>query len=126
MKKNHIANFNRFSKLSYKTHQVKLASLQNLTGGVLRCFSVLDNGRDLLSTKTPRGAIKVIDGIRVISTLWVLLGHSFDFAINRIGELFFNNILLELNQIKQIFMSKFLKFYFIVQFLVFFVSLILL
>jgi len=56
-------------------------------GSVLRCFSVLDNGRDLLSTKTPRGAIKVIDGIRVISTLWVLLGHSFDFAINRMDNL---------------------------------------
>lgn len=56
-------------------------------GHILRCFSILDNGKDLLSTKTPRGAIKVLDGIRVISTLWVLLGHSFDFAITRLDNM---------------------------------------
>ena len=75
--------------------QISLLTLHHFTGHILRCFSILDNGKDLLSTKTPRGAIKVLDGIRVISTLWVLLGHSFDFAITRLGERLFHILRLD-------------------------------
>lgn len=44
----------------------------------LHCFSILNNGRKLLSMKvSSRGTnIGCIHGIRVLSTLWVVIGHT--------------------------------------------------
>lgn len=44
--------------------------------GIMLSFSVLENGRKILSTRKSSGNIAAINGIRVISTLWVMLGHS--------------------------------------------------
>ncbi|XP_077989869.1 nose resistant to fluoxetine protein 6-like [Glandiceps talaboti] len=51
-------------------------------GQFLISFSVITNGRKLLSTEQ-RGSstISAINGIRVISMFWVMLGHSLSFGI---------------------------------------------
>ena len=48
---------------------------------ILHCFSALNNGRKLLSTKTGSGNLGCIHGIRVLSTFWVVMGHSFLFWV---------------------------------------------
>lgn len=42
----------------------------------LHCFSAINNGRKLLSTKTGAGNLGCLNGIRVMSTFWVVMGHS--------------------------------------------------
>ena len=42
---------------------------------VLLCFSLLRNTRAIISTQAPQGAIESINGIRVISMWWIILGH---------------------------------------------------
>lgn len=44
----------------------------------LHCFSFLNNGRKLLSMKSPPGGgnLNCIHGIRVLSTFWVVIGHT--------------------------------------------------
>lgn len=52
----------------------------------LLCFSVVRNGEKILNTKQSSGNIKAINGIRTISTLWVILGHSLSFSTAYIGN----------------------------------------
>ena len=42
---------------------------------LLLCFSLLRNTRAIISTQAPQGAIESINGIRVISMCWIILGH---------------------------------------------------
>ena len=42
----------------------------------LLCFSVITNGEKILNTKQAPGNIAAINGIRTISTTWVILGHT--------------------------------------------------
>ena len=44
---------------------------------VLHCFSFSNNRRKLMATAPSAENIGCINGIRVMSTLWVVLGHSF-------------------------------------------------
>lgn len=50
---------------------------------VLHCFSLLNNGRKLLSMKvsTSGDNFGCIHGIRFFSTCWVVLGHTWDALI---------------------------------------------
>jgi hypothetical protein len=45
---------------------------------VLHCFSALTNGRKLLSMKVSKSPsnLSCVHGIRVLSTLWVVIGHT--------------------------------------------------
>lgn len=45
---------------------------------VLHCFSALTNGRRLLSMKSTKSPsnLACVHGIRVLSTCWVVIGHS--------------------------------------------------
>jgi len=44
----------------------------------LYCFSVLNNGRKILSTKANSSDnLACLNGIRVLSTTWVILGHAY-------------------------------------------------
>ena len=43
---------------------------------LLLCFSVVSNGEKILGTKKKPGNIPALDGIRFISTTWVILGHT--------------------------------------------------
>ena len=43
------------------------------------CFSLIQNTNRILSTKVPPGAITSINGMRVLSMWWVILGHCYAF-----------------------------------------------
>ena len=45
----------------------------------LLCFSLIQNTNRILSTKVPPGAITSINGMRVLSMWWVILGHCYVF-----------------------------------------------
>ena len=45
----------------------------------LLCFSLIQNTNRILSTKVPPGAITSINGMRVLSMWWVILGHCYAF-----------------------------------------------
>ena len=42
-----------------------------------QCFSLIKNTSCILDTKVPPGAITSINGLRVLSMWWVILGHVF-------------------------------------------------
>jgi len=63
-------------------HKNDYNKIQKLT----KCFSVIQNSKELLNTKDPPGSISCIHGIRVISTLWVILLHSYDFPRTRLDN----------------------------------------
>lgn len=46
-----------------------------------RCFSVYTNTRRFLTFNTVPGALECIDGIRAISMLWVVVGHTYSFTL---------------------------------------------
>lgn len=48
---------------------------------ILIAFSLITNTRKLLSTSTSSGNLTAINGMRVISMWWVILGHTFVFNI---------------------------------------------
>ncbi|OWF42953.1 nose resistant to fluoxetine protein 6-like [Mizuhopecten yessoensis] len=50
-----------------------------IIGRILVAFSVYSNGEKLLSTKQGPGSLTAVNGIRVISMFWVILGHSYVF-----------------------------------------------
>ena len=39
------------------------------------CFSLPGNMREILNTKKPEGIIEAVNGIRVFSLTWVVIGH---------------------------------------------------
>ena len=47
------------------------------------CFSLKKNINSLLVTRTVRGQITSINGIRVLSMMWVVLGHYYAFDVLR-------------------------------------------
>ena len=55
----------------------------------LLCFSLIQNTNRILSTKVPPGAITSINGMRVLSMWWVILGHCYYFMVfHRPSKLF--------------------------------------
>ncbi|XP_046851202.1 nose resistant to fluoxetine protein 6-like isoform X4 [Xenia sp. Carnegie-2017] len=53
----------------------------------LLCFSLIRNTEKIFNTNVPPIAIKCINGIRVISITWVILGHLFMvFALNPLSD----------------------------------------
>ncbi|KAL5011558.1 hypothetical protein ScPMuIL_010109 [Solemya velum] len=50
-------------------------------GRILLAFSVYTNASKILNTKQSAGSIRALNGIRVMSMTWVLLGHSYSFGI---------------------------------------------
>lgn len=49
----------------------------NFLTGFLSCFDLIKNTRTVLSTDVPNGAISSINGIRAISMMWIILGHTY-------------------------------------------------
>ncbi|CAG2106234.1 unnamed protein product [Medioppia subpectinata] len=56
-------------------------SSKSLLYEILICFSVKINARKIFDTKGTDTTIQVFHGIRVLSMLWILIGHSFAFAV---------------------------------------------
>ena len=46
----------------------------------LKCFSIYQNGKQVLNTHMGKGAITCLSGIRFISMAWIVLGHLYMFA----------------------------------------------
>ena len=53
---------------------------------VLLSFSVYLNGVKILSTNQASGSLSAVNGIRFLSMAWVILGHSYFFAMNFDGR----------------------------------------
>ncbi|CAH3109140.1 unnamed protein product [Porites lobata] len=53
----------------------------NVVAKFLLCFSLIQNTNRILSTKVPPGAITSINGMRVLSMWWVILGHCYAFQV---------------------------------------------
>ncbi|XP_071492150.1 nose resistant to fluoxetine protein 6-like [Diadema antillarum] len=49
--------------------------------GTMMSFSAVTNGRKLLSAKKAAGNMAVLNGLRVISMFWIILGHTCQFNI---------------------------------------------
>ncbi|RWS30147.1 Nose resistant to fluoxetine protein 6-like protein, partial [Leptotrombidium deliense] len=47
---------------------------------VLLCFSVLRNTRELFLVKQKRSNLSVVHGIRVLSMIWIIVGHTYLFG----------------------------------------------
>ncbi|XP_071956995.1 nose resistant to fluoxetine protein 6-like [Antedon mediterranea] len=54
---------------------------RSIFGKVLLCFSLLINGDKILKTKQGEQSLGALNGIRVISLWWVMLGHTYAFAM---------------------------------------------
>lgn len=53
------------------------SSLDNSIVSLLLCFSLVKNAKAVLCTDVPDRAILSINGIRMISMTWVILGHVY-------------------------------------------------
>ena len=58
----------------------------DIASRLLKCFSLTSNLTKLLDSKQSDRSITCLNGIRVISMMWVIIGHTFIFSIN-IGAL---------------------------------------
>ena len=48
---------------------------------ILLCFSLIRNTKQIMNTKVPIGAITSLNGMRVLSMWWVILGHTVFFMV---------------------------------------------
>ena len=49
----------------------------NLGLSVLKSFSILNNGRQILNTETRKGHLDCLNGMRTISMCWIIYGHLY-------------------------------------------------
>ncbi|XP_022325908.1 O-acyltransferase like protein-like [Crassostrea virginica] len=54
---------------------------------IFLAFSVYSNGKKLLSTKKTPGTLGAVNGVRVLSISWVILGHVFAFVISVVSNI---------------------------------------
>lgn len=69
------------------TLTTKILEQSRLVKAVL-AFSVYSNARKLLGTSQPSGSLGAINGIRFLSMAWIILGHTYFFAINYTSNVF--------------------------------------
>ncbi|XP_071955721.1 nose resistant to fluoxetine protein 6-like [Antedon mediterranea] len=67
---------------SHEHESVKITARSvGLFGNILLCFSLLINGSKILKTKQGEQSLGALNGIRVISLCWVMLGHTYAFTL---------------------------------------------
>ena len=54
-------------------------------GQFLLCFSLYTNGCKLLNTKQSAETLSCLNGIRVISMMWVILGHTIALSLSSVS-----------------------------------------
>ena len=54
---------------------------QNKLVAFLICFSFANNTKKLLKTKTAKGPLACLNGLRVVSMWWVIQGHTYEFSV---------------------------------------------
>ena len=50
---------------------------ENMLVKILKCFSILSNGKQILNTDTAKGHLNSLSGIRSISMCWIIYGHLY-------------------------------------------------
>ncbi|KAK3084177.1 hypothetical protein FSP39_009594, partial [Pinctada imbricata] len=53
---------------------------------ILTSFSLIRNTKSLVKTKTASGHLSVLDGMRVLSMWWVILGHTYVFIVDVLAD----------------------------------------
>nr|XP_054751083.1 O-acyltransferase like protein-like [Lytechinus pictus] len=71
-----------------KTRKTKTGNLKwAILNAVMMSFSLVSNCKKLLSAKKTKNTMAVLNGLRVLSICWVMLGHSLQFwALDRTGN----------------------------------------
>lgn len=49
---------------------------------ILLSFSVRRNGAKILHVENERGSVEIFHGVRVLSMIWIIMGHSCSFAFS--------------------------------------------
>ncbi|XP_070533924.1 nose resistant to fluoxetine protein 6-like [Ptychodera flava] len=79
MKEELVKNKSKLDKIKKKR--------PGILGRILITFSVVSNGRKILSTNSGgSGTISSINGIRVISMMWIILGHVYSFPLELVDN----------------------------------------
>ncbi|XP_071955723.1 nose resistant to fluoxetine protein 6-like [Antedon mediterranea] len=65
----------------------KIRMSLGLFGDILLCFSLLINGSKILKIKQGEQSLGALNGIRVISLWWVMLGHTYIFSLTLVSNL---------------------------------------
>ena len=55
----------------------------------LLCFSFISNTKKLLSTRTAKGPLACLNGLRVFSMWWVIQGHTYEFSTANMGNVLY-------------------------------------
>lgn len=55
-------------------------------GKILICFSIYTNTKKLLITKVEGDSIPIFYGIRFLSTIWLIIFHTFFYTLDYTGE----------------------------------------
>ena len=58
---------------------------------LLKSFSILSNGKQILNTQTSKNHITCLSGIRTISMFWIIYGHLYMAAEFLLFQNFVNN-----------------------------------
>lgn len=66
-----------FTDLAIRHDYLKRSLIDSKLYGILHCFSMRSNMKDLLSTKTNDKDISCLYGLRFIGASWVVLCHSY-------------------------------------------------
>lgn len=55
----------------------ELLAIDGEYGGLIKCFSLYSNGIKLFSSKISNDTLGCLNGLRVISMMWIVIGHRF-------------------------------------------------
>ena len=69
-------------------------TILGLLGRLLKCFSLQRTMGTLFSTSTKPGQVHCLNGIRVLSINWVVLGHAYASSISFMGDLSYVSTLM--------------------------------
>ena len=53
----------------------------------LLCFSIIRNTSKIMDCTVPPGAITSVNGVRVLSMWWVIMGHTFGGIVQLVSKL---------------------------------------
>ncbi|KAJ8312083.1 hypothetical protein KUTeg_009456 [Tegillarca granosa] len=101
---------------TFYTESFLYVSERYLICRIIMAFSIITNTKKLMNTSTANSPLACLNGMRVISMWWIILGHTYSFVIFFLGLSFgnqFKKVFLERNVIKNLIVpiSKTIKQY---------------
>lgn len=79
-------SFRIIASLNFEFHFFHFLFLESKIRLLFLSFSFLANSKKLFNTSTSAGELTAVNGLRVISMFWVILGHTYDFIIIFLGK----------------------------------------